>query len=221
MEDVDSPWQAIDASALHRVDDPAQAAILADPIRSRFLGPFLGREQTVTQAAAELGCSPETMLYRARRMVSVGLLKVVATRKRPGRAIKIYRSSHDGYFVPNEAMPYDDLKHRVSRQGHGLIERLSDAYTDVLFRSGNSGRVLARDNAGDYWSTDLPPANNHKGQPAFITDVTISLTTEEAAQIRDLLVSAISRGLDQSRHTTTKVTKHPYLMFCSILPIPD
>lgn len=220
MEDPDSPWwQQIDTTALHRVDDPAQATIIADPIRSRFLGPFLGREQTVTGAAAEVGCSPGAMLYRVRRMVDVGMLKVVATRKRSGRAIKVYRSSHNGYFVPNEAMPYDDLKHRVTSQGRQLGERLSGAYTEVLFRSGNSGRAMVRDDAGDYWTTDLPPATNHNGQPAFITDVTISLTTEEATQIRDLLANAINRGLDRSRQTTDS-PKHPYLMFCSILPIP-
>lgn len=220
MKDPDSPWwQQIDATELHRVDDPAQAAIIADPIRSRFLGPFLGRKQTVTGAAAEVGCTPGAMLYRVRRMVDIGLLEVVATKKRSGRAIKIYRSSHDGYFVPNEAMPYDDLKHRVTSQGRQLGERLSDAYTDVLFRSGNSGRVMARDEAGDNWTTDLPPATNHKGQPSFITDITVSLTTEEATQIRNLLGNAINRGLDYSRHTSS-TPKQPYLMFCSILPIP-
>ena len=220
MEDQDSPWwQRIDTSTLHRVDDPVQAAILADPIRSRFLGPFLGREQTVTDAAAEVGCTPAAMLYRVRRMVAVGLLEVVATRKRSGRAIKIYRSIHDGYFVPNEVMPYDDLKHRVTSQGRGLADRLADAYTDVLFRSGNSGRAMARDDTGDYWTTDLPPATNHKGQPTFITDMTISLTTEEATQIRNLLATAINRGRNRSRQPTN-APKHPYLIFCSILPIP-
>lgn len=220
MEDQDSPWwQTIDITALHRVENPGQAAILADPIRSRFLGPFLGRERTVTEAAAEVGCTPGAMLYRVRRMVQADLLDVVAIRKRSGRAIKVYRSRHDGYFVPNETMHYDDLRHRVTSQGRVLVERLTDAYADILFRSGNSGRAMARDDAGDYWTTDLPPATNHKGQPAFLTDMTIALTAEEATQIRDLLASAMNRARDQSRNTTD-ASKHPYLMFCSILPIP-
>lgn len=221
MEDQDSPWRGIDTCRLHRVDDPTQAAIITDPVRSRFLGPFLGRERTVTQAATEVGCTPNSMLYRVRRMVDVGLLTVVGSRSRPGRPIKVYRSSHHGYFVPNEAMPYDDIQHRVGRQGRGLIELLTHAYTDVLFRSGNSGRVLARDEHGDYWTTDLPPDVNHKGQPAFTTDTTINLTAEEAAQIRDLLANAINRGLDHSRQAEGRNSAHPYLMFCAILPIPQ
>lgn len=49
--------------------------------------------------------------------------------------------------------------------------------------------------------------------------MTISLTTEEATQIRDLLADAINRGRDRSRQPTN-TPKYPYLMFCSILPIP-
>jgi DNA-binding Lrp family transcriptional regulator len=221
MEDRDSPWRGIDAGQLHRIDDPAQAAIITDSSRSRFLAPFLGRERTVTQAAAELGCTPNAMLYRVRRMVDVGLLTVAGIKNRPGRPIKVYRSSHDGYFVPNEAMPYDDLRHRVASQGRSLIEHLTDAYTDVLFRSGNSGRVLARDDHGDYWTTDLPPSVNHKGQPAFITDIAVNLSPDEAAQIRDVLANAINRGLDHSRQSRNSNAAHPYMMFCAILPLPD
>lgn len=219
MEDAHSPWSGIDPSTLHRVVDPAQAVIVGDPIRSRFLQPFLGRELTVTQAAAEIGCTPNTMLYRVHRMLDAGLLRVVAMRPRPGRSIKVYRSSHDGYFVPNEAMPYDDLAHRVSQQGRGLIDQLFDAYTAVLFRSGHSGRVFARDTAGDVWSSDLPPSTNHRGQPAYLTDATLWLTTDEAAQIRDLLAAAT--GPTGSDTAADKTGKRRYLLYRALLPIPD
>ena len=190
MEEDHSPWAGIDPGTLHRIADPAQAVIVGDPLRSRFLQPFLGRETTVTEAATELGCTPNTMLYRVRRMIDAGLLRVVAIRSRAGRSIKVYRSSHDGYFVPTEAMPYDDLAHRVAQQGRGLTEQLFDAYTAVLFRSGHSGRVLARDPAGAIWSSDLPPSTNHRGQPAYLTDGILWLTTDEATELRDLLASA-------------------------------
>lgn len=222
MKGADSPWSGIDAAALHRVDAPAQAAIVADPLRSRYLRPFLGRELTVTQAAVEVGCTPNTMLYRVRRMLDAGLLRVVTTRRRPGRAVNVYRSTHDGYFVPNEAMPYDDLKHRVTSQGRGIIEQLFNAYTAVLFRSGNSGRVLARDDNGEVWSSDLPPAVNHQGQPAYLSDGTFWLTPDEAAQIRDLLAAATAVGRTESPETADgKITRQPYLIYRAILPRPE
>ncbi len=218
MEDADSPWAGIDPGTLHRVVDPAQAVIVGDPIRSRFLRPFLGRERTVTEAATEVGCTPNTMLYRVRRMLDVGLLRVVASRSRPGRSIKLYRSSHDGYFVPNEAMPYDDLAHRVTQQGRGLIEQLFDAYTAVLFRSGHSGRALARVADGGVWSSDLPPSTNHRGQPAYLADGVFWLSTDEATKIRELL--AASTRIATPDDETGKITRQPYLIYRALLPIP-
>lgn len=218
MEDAHSPWAGIDPDTLHRVADPARAVIVGDPVRSRFLQPFLGRERTVTEAAAELGCTPNTMLYRVRRMLAVGLLRIVATRSRAGRSIKVYRSSHDGYFVPNEVMPYDDLAHRVTQQGRGLIEQLFDAYTAVLFRSGHSGRVLARDAAGAVWSSDLPPSTNQLGQPAYLTDSVLWLTTDEATRLRDLLASATQAVA--TADDDGKITKRPYLIYRALLPVP-
>jgi hypothetical protein len=222
MEETDSPWAGIDPRTLHRVKDPAQARIVADPLRSRFLHPFLGRDLSVSQAAAETGCAPNAMLYQVRRMLDIDLLRITETRQRAGRPIKIYRSTHDGYFVPTESMHYDDLRHRVSSQQQRLSEQVVDAYTAVLFRSGNSGRVLARDHLGDVWSSDLPPAANDQGKPVLMADVRLDLTAAEAAQIRDLLTAAISRGRRTARTPRTAgPNTSPYLMTCAILPLED
>ncbi|MFT4166376.1 MAG: helix-turn-helix domain-containing protein [Microlunatus sp.] len=220
MEEDDSPWAGIDPTGLYRVTDPAQARIVADPVRSRFLHPFLGRERTVSEAAAELGCRTDVMLYRVRRMLAIDLLRITATRRRTGRPIKIYRSSHDGYFVPNEAMHYDDLRHRVSTQGAQLAEELIDAYTAVLFRGGNQGRVLARNHLDEVWSTDLAPATNGRGEPVLMTDIRVYLTADEAAQIRQVLTQAINSGrrMSSPRAGTERPTSR-YLLNCSLLPI--
>src|SRR4051794_15550694 len=114
MEDHNSPWGSIDPSSLHRVTDPDQAAIIADATRSRFLQPFPAREATVSDAAAQLGCTPNSTLYRVRRMTDAGLLRVVRVVRRAGRPMKVYRSVHDGYLVPLDTMRYDDLRHRVA-----------------------------------------------------------------------------------------------------------
>lgn len=176
----------------------------------------------MSQAASEIGCSPNTMLYRVRRMVDVDLLRITETRQRRGRPIKIYRSTHDGYFVPNQAMHYDDLHQRVNSQGRRLAEQAIDAYTAVLFRSENSGRVLARDNVGNVWTTDLPPATNDQGRPVLMVDVRVDLNNDEATQIRDLLATAINRARRPSRKPQAAGPgKKPYLLSCAILPAVD
>lgn len=210
----------MDLDSLHRVSDPDQAAVLADPVRSRFLRPFLGCARSVSQAADQVGCSPNAMLYRVRRMVELGLIRVVSMRSRPGRPIQIYRSVHDGYFVPMDVMRYDDLRHRVATQGRSLDGQLTDAYTTVLATSGHSGRVLARNRSGDIWSTDLLPVANHKGQPSFLGDVNIWLTRDEAAEVRRLLNVALERGLAASRDPEEgRATRETYLVVAGILPI--
>lgn len=221
MEELNSPWAGIDVGTLHRVTDPRQAVIVADPVRSSFLRPFLGRTSTVTAAAAEVGCSANAMLYRVRRMLAAGVLRVVGTRPRAGRAVTLYRSSHDGYFVPMDALPYDDLRHRVATQGRVLSDQLVAAYTEVLARSGSTGRVLARAGSGDVWATDLLPSADHRGRPAFFADVTVWLTAAEAAAVRRLLTTAIDTALEASRTASEDRTpRAPYVLAAAVLPHP-
>ncbi|MDO5535833.1 MAG: helix-turn-helix domain-containing protein [Propionibacteriaceae bacterium] len=218
MKELNSPWAELETETLHRVTSPEQAAILVNPVRSRFLHPFLGRDCTVSDAASQLGVSVNTMLYRVRRMVARDLLEVVRVVPRPGRAVKVYRSKHTGYLVPVDAMRYDDLRHRVDAQGRVLAQQLARDYTDVLTNAPADGvRILARNAAGDVWTTDLAPAANHRGQPVHFSDVTVQLTREEATELRQLLLHATTRALD---HNRTAPTTHsdPYLIVTAILP---
>lgn len=119
------------------------------------LQPFLGRENTVVRAAAELGCEPNATLYRVRRMHSLGILRMVREEPRAGRPVEVYRSVHEGYFVPTEVMRHDDLRHRVATQGRVLVENLIASYVAVLGDSKHSGRVFARNRQGQIWASDL------------------------------------------------------------------
>lgn len=203
--------------------DPDQAAVIADPERSRFLGPFLGRESTVTQAAAQVGCSPNAMLYRVRRMLALDILTVVREVRRAGRAVKIYRAAHDGYFVPTEVMHYDDVRHRVATYGRALVTGLIDSYTAVLADAELSGRILVRQ-GGRVWGSDLLPEHNRRGQPAHFADAVVHLTQQEAEQVRDLLSRVEERSLCASRPAydgsgrTSPDGRQPYLVVGAILP---
>lgn len=222
MEDLDSPWSDIDLETLHRVTDPEQAAIIVDPVRAAFLSPFLGQECTVTSAARQVGVTPNALLYRVRRMVAASLLQVVREESRSGRAVKVYRSSHDGYLVPMETMGYDDLRHQLRRHGRVLTEQLIEAYATVLERSGTDGaRVLARNAKGDVWSSDLTPAVNHHGNPVHFSDMTVLLTRQEAAEVRQILLDATDRALAGNRAGRGEAGRQNYLVAAAILPVPD
>ncbi len=105
--------------------NPEAAAILTNPHTLRQLEPFLARENTVKDAAEETGEKPNTVLSRVRRFVRLELLEVVREEPRQGRAVKVYRSTADGFFVPFEATSAESLE-------AALAER--DAYWQALLR---------------------------------------------------------------------------------------
>ena len=125
------------------VTDPAASAVLTDPHALRHLEPFLGRECTVSQAAKETGEKPNTMLKRVRRFVELGLVEVVREKPRKGRAVKVYRSRAEVFFVPFEATSAESLEAQ-------LAER--DAYYEALLRRQV---VRARMEAFPTWGTRI------------------------------------------------------------------
>lgn len=83
-----------------RVEEPEAARIVTDPAARRFLLPFIGRDRTVSNVAAELEVDTSSMLYRVRQFIRLGLIKEVRVEPRQGRPIRYYRSVADGFFVP-------------------------------------------------------------------------------------------------------------------------
>jgi hypothetical protein len=105
------------------VREPAAAAFLTNPVTLRQLEPFLGQECTVGRAAAQTRDKPNTVLKRVRRLVALGLLEMVREVPRKGRAMKVYRTSAEIFFVPFEATSAESLEAALA-QREGYWERL-------------------------------------------------------------------------------------------------
>ena len=123
------------------VQDRRAADVLTNPHTLRQLEPFLGRDCTVSQAAEETGEKPNTVLSRVKRFLDLGLLKISGERPRGGRAVKLYRSAADLFFIPYEATSAETLI-------DAMAER--DAYWEALLRRGV---VRARAQAVGAWGT--------------------------------------------------------------------
>ncbi|MEJ2288110.1 MAG: ArsR family transcriptional regulator [Deinococcales bacterium] len=123
------------------VRDPAAAELLMNPTTLRQLAPFLGEARSVTEAAADSGDLPNTVLKRVERFLAAGLLQVAETVPRRGRPIKRYRTSADLFFVPFEVTAAESLE-------ASLAER--DAYWERLLRRNV---VRARMEALGTWGT--------------------------------------------------------------------
>lgn len=131
------------------VRDPVQARLLTDPAALRFFEPFLARSRSASQAAAEVGCKLDTMLYRVRTFTKAGLLEVARLEPRRGRPIKHYRSSADAYFIPFDLTPYADLEERIREQMKPHADLLARALARRLRRSGRQGQRLFRTAEGE------------------------------------------------------------------------
>ena len=117
------------------VTDPDAAAALTHPKTLRQLEPFLNRERTVLEAAQETGVKPNTMLARARKFTALGLLVVTREVPRAGRAVKVYRSRAESFFVPYEVTPSETLESAVQER---------ERYWETLLRQ-NVVRVRSED----------------------------------------------------------------------------
>jgi hypothetical protein len=202
------------------VTDTEQARLFSDPAALRYLKPFLGREQTVSAAAREAGCSLETMLYRVRTFVRAGLLAVIREQKRAGRPIKYYRTVADGFFIPFALTPYTDLEALLSSVDSERQQVFIRTVAQLLREAGIEGRRIYR--KGDEIHSEAAPSL--KGSLDFQhpslrhgLDVSseLSLTRESAAALNQELRALLERYKGQ-------VTEgKPYLLSLMLLPLID
>jgi hypothetical protein len=135
------------------IKDAEQARLLTNPESFRYFEPFMARDCTVSQAAKEVKCKVDTMLYRVNLFLNAELLKVVKTQARRGRSVKVYRSSADTYYVPFEVTPFEDVEafFRKSRKANDDI--LIPRFAKIIRQTGREGRLIYRDDKGEVWTS--------------------------------------------------------------------
>lgn len=206
----------VNSGSFYRVADAAQARLLTDPRSVAAFKPFLARECSAGQAAAELGCPLNTLLYRVRTFVRAGLLQVTRAEPRKGRAVKHYRSVHDAYFVPFSLTPYATLEEQLAAQGAPLFRQLVRSYAAAFRGSDRYGRHLLRAPDGAVWTTDLPPDQTPAGLPLVFFDTTTSLNQPGAQALGLDLKTLFARGAE-ARHQTPDGPA--YLLMVALLPV--
>jgi hypothetical protein len=110
----DSPASRPHPQGAHHQDrieirDQRAVALLLSLSSARNLAPFLGRENTVSNAANELGLDIKAMFRWTQRFVACGLLEETRTVARSGRATRHYRTIASEFMIPVVALPLDVL----------------------------------------------------------------------------------------------------------------
>ena len=143
--------QVVATSSWLRVDDPEAARIMTDVEARRFLEPFIGQEQTISEVAAKLQVHMSSVLYRVRQFTRLGLL-TARSEPRKGRPINHYRSVADGFFVPFEATPLMTEEylspHTFSKLQQTLNESVGRAWMKAAGQQPKLGLHLYRNENG-------------------------------------------------------------------------
>ena len=92
------------------ITQPEVARALTKLQTARLLEPFMKRERTLSEAAGELGVKLPALLYHVERFIACRLLEVVREVPRKGRALKVYRSTAEQFFVPFQLTPSETLE---------------------------------------------------------------------------------------------------------------
>lgn len=188
------------------ITEPQAASTLMDPGALRHLAPFIGTEKSVSQAAEESGERPNTTLKRVRRFLELGLLAVAREVPRSGRAIKLYRSVAQVYFVPFEATGAESLEAGMAERD-GFYERLlrRNVVRARMDTIGNWGTRIYRDGRGrlQVQTAVTPDANVtslDKSAPAVLSAWRdgVMLDFEDAKALQAELFSTLQRYLRKS-----------------------
>ena len=207
--------------AFYTAQTAEQAKLLTDSTSKAFFKPFVGRDRTVSQAAAELGCNLNTLLYRIKTFVRADLLYVVREEKRAGRPVKVYRSVGDEIFIPFNSTPHADLEELLKAQLEPFLSNLLSHLAHAYRQNGSKGQRLYRDNKGTVWTNMTESATGFSREDVqtsvmLYNDITTRLTDDEVRTLQ----RALSDLFTQSLPTPDKQGK-TYTLQVALVPTPD
>jgi hypothetical protein len=177
------------------VTDPAQARVLLDPVARRYFEPFIGQERSIKQAAQEIGVKANTLLYATRRLCQLGLLQEVRQIERKGRAVRVYRSSAEVFFIAHASLDQVTVEEAIAQIDRrvetllraNIVHARRDAYASWGFRiyRDQQGEVNINAARDANHNLDLLSADSPAAFSVWFDQLQLDFTTAKALQ-RDL-----------------------------------
>ena len=200
--------------AHHVVTDPRAVRWLTDIERSKFLTPFFRHAVTVGQAAEELCADPNWTYKQVKCLEKLGLLELSHMEAKRGRPLRYYRTVAAEYFVPHEAVSFEDFLYRVGYQLEGKLARhLAETFKNEqgelpslrVFCGDGGVAVLAATAPGRSWEPlgDSSPAHSMWRR--------VSLDYEDAVKLRGELDALLGKY-------SAKAGQQSYLLRVALAP---
>ncbi|NJK43115.1 MAG: helix-turn-helix transcriptional regulator [Pleurocapsa sp. SU_196_0] len=154
------------------IDQPEVAKMLAVPQQARFIFPFLRGAKTIKDAAQQLNIPLNQMYKETKKFEKAGLIRVVKTIARPGRAIKSYQAVAEAFFIPYRHTPKNTFE-ELLRQSHAhwhqlILDGLLAQYYEMQAQLGQDLgiRIYENSNGLDYYVNALGSGSD--GTPGLI-----------------------------------------------------
>ena len=210
----------MESSSTLRIQDTVAADALMTKDVQETLLPFLGQEKTVKQASLEIGAKLNTMYVRVKRLLELGLIKIVKEQPRKGRSLKLYRAVAERFFVPYEIMSHATRETLQLQMDEHYEKRLRQSIIRARLDTVEGwGYELYQDDKGAFW---VHPAtqpgerlsSSHPSHPATVNlwSETLSLEFEDAKAFQSKLYALFEeyRAKDGSQ---------PYLFRLGLAPM--
>lgn len=132
-----------------RVDDPAQAAALENPLRARLLMACVAQERSLTDLQRLSGQTLPKLHYHVTRLLEARLLRVSREQARGGRAIRFFRAVAERFLLPQEflgALPGEAMAAELRN-----LLQISRGDVSLRYAADDRGNVrvtLVRDESG-------------------------------------------------------------------------
>lgn len=116
------------------IEDYDIAEFLLDHSTQRLLHPFMGKAESVSQAAKALGISISALLYRVQKLQKWEMLTVVSEEQRAGRPIKLYSTTADSFFIPFGATRAETLERYLTETKQYFEKMLTSNIAELMRR---------------------------------------------------------------------------------------
>lgn len=187
-------------SSEQRVTQPEVAAFLVHRTRVAHLHPFMGRDCSLSEAAAHLGIGKSRMGYWLKKLLEIGLVRLVRVEKRGRHEVPVYRAVADVFTKPIELVEMDADENLMAAHASEFEEaakrslldtaRMSADYWDVRFRfADGAGRLEAVPR-----NPSLETIVNHWGKLRFSPQQAMAFRRELLDLIERFVTEASSEG---------------------------
>ena len=158
-------------------------------------------ERSLSEAAEKLSVSLSQLSYHVNKWLESGVLCVVREEKRAGRAVKIYRTTHQRFFIPfaltssatveemmlDIARPVQDLALRETAR---ILRQVGDGWGVLWQQSEQAGGVVGSisPQPGSAAEDSLEVLKDQDGPTAYFNLAKLNLTHDSAKALqKDLL----------------------------------